>query len=491
MSFLRCVMVNAICLSGVLVGCGGAPLDNPNYLERNPNYCNQQPDRCDPDAARTISVSVSGASGPVEVSLGARKLNFVGDGTLSEGGFSANADVIAEIVSVSRGDQCYFSPSNQQQITAGAVVVVLCGAPAVAGGIKDFFTADDIEGARVTAMRDDDGLATKLAHFAAPSATYALENAYPGERLVLRIEADGYVPQTRIVSPSAVRPVMTENIFLVPVAGSDSQDPHTDMAFAVWDVTVLEIPAGGLVDGVGAPPVGKVTAEIALLDPGADPFALPGGYRVLNGSQGTRMASYGALSIRLTDSRGTALQLAERVVAELNVPLAPSASGVGPEAATVVFFDDDSGYWRDPVAVALVDRGGTVVYSASVTSLTTIIAVAETYRPVQVRGCLADSRGNRIIAAPVVSQGRDYAGLAYALTDGEGEFSVPARANSELLIHGMVGAHLGTEEVSTDVTTTVLMDCLVLDDTATTALPPAGRNPSDLDAHLFGPTPGI
>lgn len=465
----------------LMQGCGGAPQDNPNYLER----IGAAP------TSRTITVTVAGANGAVVIELGGRTVTFDDNGTREVSGFSLTETITASFTTTPDGQQCYFSPSNQQQITAGAAVVVECGDPRVSGTVKNFFTDDALDGVTVRVTSDMGG--GSYGEFTSVTTdaggAYEVTGITAGERYVLTISAAGFAPQTTVALPTAARPVVTENIFLVPENASVALDPAADMVFSVDGITVLEVPANGLVDADNNAPVGQVTGRITLRDPSSAPRALTGWYEASTGGNIDNLESFGGLSVLLTDQNGAALELAAGVTAQVSVPVATSAIGGSPNNASIYSFDEDSGYWQSPANATLALQGTVSVYEATLSSLGETLMAGQTYTPVNIQGCLEDSRGNRIAGATVVSQGLSYIGLAFGATDAQGDFTVPARPSSSVLVYGLVGSQSRTVETTTTTGDTTLTSCILLDETSTTITLTWGENPSDLDSQLFGPLP--
>jgi|GEM_PF-1086411 len=462
----------------VLTGCGGAPNDNPNYLERVGGT----------PTTRTITVTVSGASGTVVITLAGQELTFEENGSRDVAGLSLSDTIEASIISTPESDQCSFFPSNQQQITVASAVLVECGAPSISGVLKNFFTDEVVANAsiRVTSLVD-----TSYVEFVSVNSGtnggYEVTGVVPGERYVLTVTADGFAPQTTIALPTTERAVVIENIFLVPENAIVTLDPSADMVFTVDGLAVLEIPANGLVNSADGPPVGNVSARISMLEPSSAPRALTGWYESLSGATVGNIESFGGLAVTLTDSEGTPMELADAVVATVRVPVATSALNSSPASSTLYLFDKDAGYWQTTFDAAMAGIGGVSVYESSVTLLADTFTVGQEYSPVSVQGCIEDSRGNRIAGATIVSQGSSYIGLAFGVSDAQGDFTVPAQPESEVFVYGLVGSQSRTASVTTTTSTAVLDACILLDQTSTTISLTWGENPNDLDSQLFGP----
>lgn len=468
--FLYC----CICTSIIgLVSCGGAPLDNPNYLEQN-------------GLGQTFVVTVAGLNGTVVVDVGGRQLTFTEDGTASEGGYP-DGDITARIVSSPDDQDCLFSPSNLAEIIAAPSVTVSCAVPGISGTIKNFFTGDEISEASVIVYSVVNSESSEFASIiTASDGSYLIPDTVPGTRYVLSVTASGFAPQVVVALPLESRPAIVENITLVPENSNLTVDPTASMSFVVNDVTILEIPANGLVDSDGNAPVGNVTARITLLDPSSGSSALPGRYDI--DSEGS-IESFGGVAIVIIDTEGDELGLAAGVSAELNIPVATKSIGSSPASGTLYLFDGATGYWQNGASASLGTDGGASVYNVTTLSMSAILSVGSPYTAVSIQGCIQDSGGNPVVGVTVVSQGGSYLGLAYGVTDSSGNFSVPARASSDVFVFGLLGARSRTSSVTTTTGTSVISDCLLFDFSSVAISLTWGQSPSDLDSHLYGPQP--
>ncbi len=463
----------------LMAGCGGAPNENPNYLEQN-------------GIGRSITVTLSGADGEVSISLGSRGVAFTEDGSQEVGGLPPSGDITATITASPQGQQCFFSPSNLTSIVAGSQVDVVCSAPGISGSVKDFFTGDEISGAAISVTQiTSDGTESVFASSTSDaSGLYSIADSIAGNRYILNVTASGYAPQAVIALPTTTRPAVIENVLLVPENGSQSLDPAADMVFSLNGITVLQVPANGLVDGDNNPPMGNVSARMTFLDPSSGATALPGRYEFSAAGSVNFIESFGGLAVVLTDAQGTALNLAAGVSAQLNIPVASRAIGNSPPTtASAYLFDADSGYWTGAVSASLGDQGGTAIYQSTVTTLATVFTTGQTYDTVLVSGCIEDNGGNGVASATIIAQGESYIGTAYAVSDNSGSFSVPAKADSQLFVYGLVGARSRTSSVSTSTSNTDLGSCLPFDFSSTVITLTWGETPSDLDSHLYGPIP--
>lgn len=461
----------------LLSACGGAPLNNPNYLEEN-------------GLGREIVVNVTGLDGVVSVEVGSSSVTFTEDGSQTVGGQNPVADISARITASPEGQSCFFSPSNLTQIVASDQVNVVCGAPGISGSIKNFFTGDVIAGAELSVTEVADDIATDFtASVSDGSGNYEIEGTTAGNRYVVTVTADGFASQSVIGLPTDARPFVIENILMVPQNGTDTADPTSPMSFDVDGVTVLQIPANGLQKPDGSAPNGNVTARLTFIEPSQGANALPGRYEFDDGNGFSFIETFGALGANLTDADGDVLTLADGISATVSIPIATRAQATAPSSASIYVFNQGAGYWESDSSASATTSGGVPVYQSSVDSISPVFTSGDTYDTVQISGTIEDSGGNGVVDATVVVQGGSYIGTSYAISDSSGEFVVQARAESSVFVYGLVGARSRTESVEDTTTSDVSLANPILFNLNSTVIELTwGQNPSDLDSHLYGPT---
>lgn len=462
-------LMGALGASLFLSACGGAPQNNPNYLERHGLL----------PPTRSIEVTVSGSSGTVVMDIGGRSVTFEENGQRTLEDFGLDETIVASFTSTPTEDTCLFMPSALTTITAGSQVDVQCGSPELAGEVRDYLTDEAVGDVDISIRHDVSGTVEELASLQSEvSGAYSYEPIPLNDRLVVTASTSGFAPYSTIVAATDQRPFITRNMLLVSESGTSSQPPASDMAFTLGSLTILTVPANGLENAAGDPPVGNVTAYMTALDPSSEPRILSGNYDLVGGEN---IESFGAISLVLTDSEGTKMQLVDGVDASLSVPTATAATA--PASAQIYAFDTDNGYWSNPIAATLA----TSVYDATISSLDDTYTSGATYDTVNISGCLQDGRGNSVAGAQVFTQGRNYIGLATATTDADGNFTVKAKVNSSILVFGIVNARSQTVAVTTTDQAQNIETCIVLDESSTTISLTWGQNPSDLDTHFFGP----
>jgi hypothetical protein len=279
-------------------------------------------------------------------------------------------------------------------------------------------------------------------------------------RAVLKAEAAGYGDHFSIteVRAGAASTVMLR---LVPSAA-----PQTFAADAAATLGVAQsaaqvvLPANALVvEGSGAAATGTLTARLTPIDPASDPRSMPGDYST---STGATLESFGALGVVLTDAAGNRLNLKAGTSATVRIPLA-TRSANPPATIPLFHFNETTGRWVEEGSATLQGTAPNQYYEGSVShfSIWNADQVADT---IYVHGCLRHANGSPATFASVISEGVDYSGIGFDLTDGEGRFSVPIRKNGRATVRSDEGDGSNIVEVGPSATDITLTQCLVLND---------------------------
>ena len=437
------------------------------------------------DISRTILVSVSDSSGPIDIRVNEQDITLEVDGSIELDGFQQDDVVQATILDQTVGDNCYFSPVNQQQILVNNRVTIECGASQVSGTLKDFFNNSVIANADITVTASDGATSELIATTTTDDSGVFTVDTGTLERFVVTATAGGYATYSRVINLTPTRPVAVENIFMVPRVLSDDEDPTSDMVFRISGINVLEIPANGLQTSSGAAPGGAVTATLAILDPSASPAILPGQYQAFTGGLISRVESFGGLSVSISDSSGNILELANGVEATVAVP-SPISSGVTVATPSIYSFDSATGFWESEVAAVESSFGATKIFTASVDELANTFMAGRSYTDSNVGGVVVDSLGNPFAGVPVIAQGQDYYGLSWSVTDSSGNFLLPAKSGESVFVYALAGAQSRT--VAADVGAAPMDLEVLLERDSTVITLTWGEDPRDLDSQLFGPT---
>ena len=88
----------------------------------------------------------------------------------------------------------------------------------------------------------------------------------------------------------------------------------------------------------------------------------------------------------------------------------------------------------------------------------------------------------------MLTDGDDYSAMTTAQTNLNGDFSIKAKSNSEVLLWAQnSGIRSNMEKINSGTSNSSVTNCLSIADLAITITLTWGYDPKDLDAHLFGP----
>lgn len=289
---------------------------------------------------------------------------------------------------------------------------------------------------------------------------FALPAVAVATRAVVKAEASGYgdnfgVTEVRAGAASAVE------LRLVPSAPPQTFAADAAATLGISQSTAqVTLPANALVvEGTGAAATGTLTARLTPIDPARDPRSMPGDYTT---STGAALESFGALGVVLTDATGNRLNLKAGTTATVRIPLA-TRSANPPATIPLFHFNETTGLWVEEGSATLQGTAPNQYYEGSVShfSIWNADQVADT---IYVHGCLRHANGTPVTFASVVSEGIDYSGTGFDLTDDQGRFSVPIRKNGRAAIQSTEGNGSNVVEVGPSTTDITLTTCLVLND---------------------------
>jgi uncharacterized protein YfaP (DUF2135 family) len=240
--------------------------------------------------------------------------------------------------------------------------------------------------------------------------------------------------------------------------------------------------ANSLVDAGGAVSASGGAVRLTTLDVRSDTFMVSGDY---TSSTGEALEAFGAAV--LANSASLAIDAA--IPASLRIPLSTRITAP-PATANLYYLDTATATWVQDGTATLVSNGATgAYYEGKVSRFGQWLVGEAVASPVQIKGCVKDDAGNVVANARIVAEGISYSGLAYAQTDTNGLFSVPAKRSSQLIVTGHRGVVL-TNAVSVTTTSVdaTLSTCLTLPTSnAATVRLTWGASPLDLDSHLKMP----
>ncbi|ROV58072.1 DUF5011 domain-containing protein [Vibrio ponticus] len=304
------------------------------------------------------------------------------------------------------------------------------------------------------------------------------------ERIVVHADAENFGEYSQIVTNRD----QIVNVFLQPVNTTVTFTPTNTNELVVEGLSVVSLNENALVDENGRAPSGDVNAEITIIDPSIDPNLMPGNFETVDPVTGEvgHIESFGAISVTFSDQAQNNYNLADGQTATIRIPL--SSGAINPPATIpLYYFDDETGYWVEEGTAELINGPVSRYYQGTVSHFTTWNADIR-YQTIQIRGCVVDGNGEFAPFAQVRTQGVNYTGTAWSITDAQGQFSVPARFNSSVLLSVVTGEGLSrTSTIQTSSVDTQLGDCLSLEPAAAVISLTWGQEPRDLDTHFFGP----
>ena len=379
--------------------------------------------------------------------------------------------------------------TNSMGSASTTISIVIENFVTVSGAVKNYFTGEDIPNAIIAIANEQVLIEIGSSDI---NGEYTLD--FPeslSTRYTVSAVADGFIEQTVVVQSL---PFDTElnnptNILLLPTQSSQIIEPSVENTLSVEDFLIATIPSNTLRREDAADIVGNITAKATIIDPSSDPAVMPGEYLTLtNDGSLSHIQTFGAVSISVCDDTGTALQIIDNAAITLNIPLANIISiNNAPSSVPLYYFDSMSGLWVEQGTATLSEiSAGLWAYVAQVPQLG-IWSSGVQYDAVNITGSVESFGGERLIGAKVIGQGQNYIGSSTTYTDDQGNFSLAAKASSQVLINAQ---HLGSSNTRSIVTTnldTSLSTPLIIGEAAASITLTWGESPRDLDSHLFGP----
>lgn len=240
--------------------------------------------------------------------------------------------------------------------------------------------------------------------------------------------------------------------------------------------------ANALVDSVGTPSGTSVSVRLTGLEVGGDAYLLSGDY---TSSTDEPLEAFGAVVLTNADN----LQIDPTLPGVLRIPVS-TRTGTPPNPANLYYLDPLTAKWvQDGTASLVVNDPSGAYYEGNVARFAQWMVGQPLQSPVTVQGCVQDDAGAPVANARIVAEGINYSGLGYANTDSTGQFTIPVKPNSDLLVTGRRGAVLTNAlSVSSTTSNVVLAACLTLPSSnAATVRLTWGSNPRDIDSHLHVP----
>ncbi|GAA3948545.1 carboxypeptidase-like regulatory domain-containing protein [Allohahella marinimesophila] len=368
----------------------------------------------------------------------------------------------------------------------------------LAGVVRNYYTGEVIPSAliRLSASADQ-GFAAFSEATADAAGAFSINRPNSDTALLLDVTASGYARGV-VTIPAGSAGLAVELIpqlqpVVAQVGGSTTAPLVVNYTRTTIDgettAPVLNVPAASLVDAAGNLFEGDYSVGFTLIDPSSDPALMPGSFEAVDPATGTisQIESFGAIEIGISNPAGEALNFVGGSAPVLSIPLASTINpATAPASVPLFFFDTSLGYWVDRGVAQLTQLGESWAYQGAI-DRTGIWNADIQFDAVTLTGCVADAEGQRLPNVRLMADGRTYIGRSRTLTDANGQFSVPVRPDSQLLVAAVLQAQ--SETVITDIgaTDVNIADCLVLSPSAATARLTWGENPRDLDTYFFGP----
>ena len=240
------------------------------------------------------------------------------------------------------------------------------------------------------------------------------------------------------------------------------------------------LPAAALLSSGGGAAPTTLDIRVSPVNVGSDSNLLSGDY---TDAGSTFVQSFGAVTV--TPSIDVDVISGQSLT--IRVPVS-TRSATTPASATAYYFDIATGRWVSDGTATLV-TGATPYYEVTATRFAQWMVGSAVNTPVTVTGCVVDDTGAPAANVRMAGDGVTYSAVDSATTDGAGQFTVRALANSQVAIQGRRGAFLtNARSVSVGAVPVTFTNCLTIPTTnAATMRLTWGASPSDIDSHLRTP----
>ncbi|MBQ1784810.1 MAG: carboxypeptidase regulatory-like domain-containing protein [Gammaproteobacteria bacterium] len=477
MEFSKTILAGTLAMA--LIGCGGGD-----------GASNDSPE---PETSYRISGTISGLDGSVTVSV-----NGDSDQPLSaNGAFSLSGDYAdGTTLSLSLSDQpftqrCTFDRSSLTINGADISDLVLSCADVgtLSGEVRHYYTGTAVANATLNLYAEVDGDRQIVATTTSNSeGGFTINGTGISGNFQLVASANGYILDHLSLANSDASPAMIASAELQPTDIQGNGEASSPLAVSVDGIEVVSLAANSLVDASGNAYSGPVVVDVGVIDPSADPGLMPGDYRAIanDGDEPRFIESFGALSVVLSGSNGQPLQLSPGSAATIRIPLAGRIVPADAKPSVPLYwFDEARGLWIEEGEATLVNGTEGYYYEGQVSHFT--VWNADDYiNTVTITGCV-HNEGQPVAGAQVMGEGQDYIGRSTTSSDSLGNFSLPVRVSSSVLVNAIQGSQSNTRVVdSPESGTLAIPQCLGLQPAAATVRLSWGESPSDLDSHLLG-----
>lgn len=353
----------------------------------------------------------------------------------------------------------------------------------ISGRAANYFTGDVLEGVD---LRLSNGVETIAEGTTDQAGEYSLSilDRLLTERLTMIAQGNGFADYASTFSPNSE----LQNQFLTILPSDVSQEFDPNAAFVVnfAGIDLVEFPAASLERTDGLAIQGNVTAQVTVIDPSFDIDVMPGEMVTSVNNEILPIESFGAMDVILKDQSGAAVNVQNGQLVTIRIPLG-SNSSTPPSTSPLYYYDQMSGLWAEEGSAELISVNGERFYEGQVSHFTTWNA-DKVFETVFIRGCVVDTLGMPVLNARVRAKGRTYSGSSSTRSDSQGNFSIPVRMSSTVLLSGSDGNQSRTFSVNVTEDNLDLTTCIELSAATSTVTLSWGENPSDLDTHFFGPS---
>ncbi|KGJ98467.1 Ig-like domain-containing protein [Thalassotalea sp. ND16A] len=351
------------------------------------------------------------------------------------------------------------------------------------GQIVNYFTGDAVPNATVQFSNGIENVASAIADESG-FFTVPIVDRNVTANMLASVDVNNYAQAATVLSNQTSDQV--QFIAMLPVHASIFFDSSEAQELMVDEQSLLSLSANSLAREDGEAIEGLVNAQITIIDPSSDINIMPGDMVTMENNQRLPIESFGAMNVVFKDESGQVLNLITGQSAEIRIPLAQNSISP-PNLIPLYYFDNATNTWVEEGEASLTTIGVDSFYQGNVNHFTTWNA-DKVYETIFINGCVEDQDGNVLSDVSVSSQGRDYNGTSNTRTDSLGDYSLPVKMNSSVLLSASQGQQSRTLNISTATAAISLESCLVMSPAISTIKLTWGANPGDLDSHFFGPT---
>ena len=203
---------------------------------------------------------------------------------------------------------------------------------------------------------------------------------------------------------------------------------------------------------------------------------------------------WGGIAARFSDEfdNSSMLRLKTGATAVIRIPVRSKndliTGEIAPEFKNLYYYDEINGDWIQDGIATYVHAGFNSYYEGTISRLG-IWSTNDVYNSINVSGCVVDLNGNPLAGVSVITDGDNYSGSTTSITDSNGNFSIKAKASSDIILWATnSGVRSNTVVTSTPSGDGSISSCLSIAEIAITITVTWGSGLNDVDAHLYGPS---